>query len=235
MVTINQKVTLAYEGLDSQFFISLRCRNLLDEFHVPCKGSSCSSRNDFSVQLTIDQVCDAVDTPIKLLASASAKHVDALNKVRGPFVNGEADDYVSELDLDLLGMPEPTPLEINCGSPNLENAVNCPGAISVYGDFVDIVKTSLENMEIEWKESVDITDELGTYVNTGSTYWKTNYTSSGLSIIENKIPSQCDSISAETCATFATYFQRLYDLRDVSAIPICLVYLSSSLTNYNFF
>ena len=220
MVTINQKVTGAYNALDNgwdEIWDNLGCRILLDEFHVPCKGSSCSARNDYSVQLTIDQVCAAIDSPIKLLASASAKNVDGLNIVRGPFVNGEADEYVSELDLDLLVMPDPTPLEINCGSPNLDNAVNCPAAISLYGDFVDTARASLEIMETEWEESVDITDELSTYVNIngGGSYWKISYQSGA--IVENKIPSQCDSISAETCATFATYFHRLYDARDVSA------------------
>jgi len=241
VATINQKVTEAYDNLNNgwdEIWDGLGCRLLLDEFHVPCKGSSCSARNDYSVQLTIDQVCAAVDTPIKLLASASAQHVDGLNKVRGPFVNGEADDYVSELDLDLLVMPDPTPGErcclSSCSYPtSYTGEQGCQGAIDVYGDFVDTARASLENMETEWEESVDITDELDTYVNIngGGSYWKTS-TQSG-AIDENKIPS-CDSISAETCATFATYFHRLYDARDVSAIPFCRAYLSSSLTTTAF-
>ena len=77
------------------------CKALLDEFHVPCEKTPCSSRNDQSYQLTIDQVCAAVDSPIKLLTSALAEHVDGVNRLRGPFINGTADDYVADIDIDM--------------------------------------------------------------------------------------------------------------------------------------
>ena len=52
------------------------CKALLEQFHVPCDTSSCSSKNDKTYQLNIDQVCAAVDTPIKLLMSAIEEQSD---------------------------------------------------------------------------------------------------------------------------------------------------------------
>jgi len=112
------------------------CRQLLDEFHVPCKRSSCSSTNEQSYQLTIDQVCAAVDSPDKLLTSAMAEHIDSLKTIQGPFINGAADDYIAEIDdMSLLGvLPDPTPVDIHCNSP-CDAIVSLPGDVGYEDSF----------------------------------------------------------------------------------------------------
>lgn len=45
-----------------------KCNEVLSYFHTSCDPNeeSCSKANQQAFQVTIDQVCEAVDTPIKL-------------------------------------------------------------------------------------------------------------------------------------------------------------------------
>ena len=171
-VSINEKLATLLEAADDDWtFITpdleSTCKAVLDEFHVPCTKTSCTSRNDQSYQLTIDQVCAAIDSPIKLLTSAVAEHVDGINRLRGPFINGAAHDYVADIDMDKFGMlPDTTPAYMCCSTPdpdgscdsaNSDNTHRCQRAIDVYSNLVDTARTSLEEMETEWKDAVDKT------------------------------------------------------------------------------
>ena len=42
------------------------CKNLLQELHTSCQADSCTDPNPESFQLSVDQVCDAVDTRTKI-------------------------------------------------------------------------------------------------------------------------------------------------------------------------
>ena len=54
------------------------CGKLLSELHSPCNPleNSCSDPNKQSFQLSIDDVCDAVNTPVKLLLSSISEKMD---------------------------------------------------------------------------------------------------------------------------------------------------------------
>jgi len=44
------------------------CREVLEEAHSTCSPSdSCTGQNTDSIQLSVDEVCESVDTDIKLL------------------------------------------------------------------------------------------------------------------------------------------------------------------------
>ena len=49
-----------------------------------------------SYQLTIDEVCAAVDSPTKLLMCAIEDRLDGLDEIEGPFGNGRLDDTIEE-------------------------------------------------------------------------------------------------------------------------------------------
>ena len=56
-----------------------QCTNLLDQFHQSCDPQSsdtCSSGNDQSFQLSVDEVCNSIDNPTKLLFSAIGDKFD---------------------------------------------------------------------------------------------------------------------------------------------------------------
>ena len=57
---------------------STSCAALLQKFHVPCKFDTCSTANDQSYQLTIDEVCAFVGTPTKVLMGAIENTLDGL-------------------------------------------------------------------------------------------------------------------------------------------------------------
>ena len=175
-VSINEKLATLLEAADDDWTcfdcpeLKSTCKAVLDEFHVPCTKTSCTSRNDQSYQLTIDQVCAAIDSPIKLLTSAVAEHVDGINRLQGPFINGAAHAYVADIDMDKFGMlPDTinhtTPDYTCCSTPDSDGACpiitsdtpRCQRAIDVYSNLVDTEKTSLEDMETEWKDAVDKT------------------------------------------------------------------------------
>ena len=56
------------------------CDLLLDEFVTACdpnkKDRSCTKKNDQMYQLSVDQICDAVNTDIKLSTAAINKKMD---------------------------------------------------------------------------------------------------------------------------------------------------------------
>jgi hypothetical protein len=74
------------------------CADLLAEFTTMCdpEASSCSSTNEYSHQLTIQQVCDSVDNPKKLLISAIADKLDGISKMSDPFIDGRVDAEVED-------------------------------------------------------------------------------------------------------------------------------------------
>lgn len=56
------------------------CSDLLAEFHTACQdGMTCSSPNSESFQLSVDEVCDAVDSPTLLRIEEIAEKYDALS------------------------------------------------------------------------------------------------------------------------------------------------------------
>ena len=73
------------------------CNALLEEFHTSCPHDqqTCSTANIESFQLTIEQVCDAVNTPTLLKVDQIAEAYDGFaNLGGGPFVDGTVDDKV---------------------------------------------------------------------------------------------------------------------------------------------
>ena len=201
------------------------CKALLDEFHVPCEKTTCSSRNDQSYQLTINQVCAAVDSPIKLLTSAVAEHVDGLNRLRGPFVNGAADDYVADIDTSLLKALSTTccttpKADGKCSAANWEigQGSGCQGArtaIAVHSNFVDTTSKSLQEMETEWKEAADQSSTCDG-VSTGK---KLSFKYLDCHALMNYFLQCYINQTKDTCSTFVKYFDRLYEARNVSEFP----------------
>ena len=73
------------------------CNLLLEEFHSACSPDeqTCASVNDESFQLTVDQVCDAVNTTTFLHIEQIAEAYDGFEKLGGgPFINGTVDNKV---------------------------------------------------------------------------------------------------------------------------------------------
>ena len=55
------------------------CNNLLGEFHSACVKDSCSDPNEHLSQLSVDDVCAAVDTKSKLKIEPMGKYFDFRN------------------------------------------------------------------------------------------------------------------------------------------------------------
>merc|ERR1712086_779414 len=74
------------------------CHDLLSEFTTVCdpEASSCSSTNEYTHQLTIQQVCKSVGNPKKLLISAIAEKLDGIKEMSDPFVDGRVDARVED-------------------------------------------------------------------------------------------------------------------------------------------
>ena len=61
MADIKELAQLTDEGEDYEE----NCNKLLSELVTACGEGSCSNPNEYSFQLSVDEVCQAVDTPIK--------------------------------------------------------------------------------------------------------------------------------------------------------------------------
>ena len=75
--TFNSIMDMANGILESSTFE--QCTNLLDQFHQSCdpqSSNTCSSGNDRSFQLSVDEVCNYIDSPTKLLFSAIGDKFD---------------------------------------------------------------------------------------------------------------------------------------------------------------
>jgi len=55
------------------------CTDLLEELHTACDEESCSSRNEYSLPLSVDDVCNAVNTTSKLKVKVMGDYYDFRN------------------------------------------------------------------------------------------------------------------------------------------------------------
>jgi hypothetical protein len=97
------------------------CQAVLEELQIysPCNsfegGDSCKSTNARSFQATIDQVCNAVDTPVKVKFEAIGVEFDRFDIIGGPFGDGGVADIGIEefLSKDMI---ESVNNYVRCGS-----------------------------------------------------------------------------------------------------------------------
>lgn len=88
MAEIERLAQLPDEGRDYED----ECNALLSELVTACGDESCSNPNEYSFQLSVDDVCQAVDTPIKFGIEAMVRRELRLECARVLFVSGENDD-----------------------------------------------------------------------------------------------------------------------------------------------
>ena len=55
------------------------CTDLLEELHTACRAESCSSPNEYSLPLSVDEVCNAVNTTSKLKVKVMGDYYDFRN------------------------------------------------------------------------------------------------------------------------------------------------------------
>ena len=63
----------------------VNCNALLSELVTACGEGSCSNPNEYSFQLSVDDVCQAVDTPIKFGIEAMVRRELRLERVCDSF------------------------------------------------------------------------------------------------------------------------------------------------------
>ena len=80
---VDSRITETIHRIRSLTSDSSNCGKVLDEFHSACDPSeeSCSNPNDQSFQLSVDQVCDGVNTPTKLLFEVLGDEFDGFDDV----------------------------------------------------------------------------------------------------------------------------------------------------------
>lgn len=61
------------------------CKELLEEFHTACDVDTCSNANDESFQMTVDDVCDAVNSPDLFDMEVIAEVFDDFGKIGGSY------------------------------------------------------------------------------------------------------------------------------------------------------
>lgn len=67
------------QNLASQEMIETTCTALLEELHTACDADDCSSPNEHSLQLSVDDTCSAVNTPAKLKIKVMGDYYDFRN------------------------------------------------------------------------------------------------------------------------------------------------------------
>ncbi|EJK56660.1 hypothetical protein THAOC_23411, partial [Thalassiosira oceanica] len=88
--------------LDQDYSDSQKCSDLLSEFYT------LDSTDDESHQLSVEQVCDSVDTFTKLRMSEIVNHYDRAEEIAGPFVDEKKDsimDWYENLDIPVSPWP----------------------------------------------------------------------------------------------------------------------------------
>ena len=132
------------------------CDDLLEEFHSSCSPTrqTCSSANEESFHLTVEQICDAVNTPTRLKIEEIANTYDGFLKLGGgPFVDGIVDSdivqkwYTSQesgeeyCGIDNNGNNLPTTCQVEW----LDNSCPFSTTQSTIGNFDKLDTLNIEN------------------------------------------------------------------------------------------
>jgi len=149
------------------------CDKLLGQFHTACPDFICSSSNHESFHLTIDEICDAVNTPTLLKIQDIGEAYDGFSNLGGgPFLDLDMND-----DIIQWFTSQYTPWGISCGKENdgkdigryvkcrvewldilpcSDDSTNCYGVNeSCRTGCVNKLEVKLKEIEAAWRATVE--------------------------------------------------------------------------------